>query len=250
MTFVTQFIRCALALLLVSTAINAEEVTFTANDGSTVFADARMAPAGKKAPLLILFHQAGGDGRAEYAFAATRLLGAGYSLLLVDQRSGGNRFGGTNRTVAARGESTSYCEAYPDMEAALAYAVHGGYQGPIFAAGSSYSAGLVIRLGAEHTSELAGVIAFSPASGGPMKDCSPNGFAETTKTPTMLLRPGREMKNPSVAAQYENFKKAGHTMFVAQDGVHGSSMLDPERTKADVEPTWATVMAFLRKKDR
>jgi len=233
-------------LIIVSTGLKAAEVTFSASDGSIVYADTMMAPAAKNAPLLILFHQAGGDGRAEYAYSAKRFLEAGYSLLIVDQRSGGSRFGGTNRTVEARGEKTGYCEAYPDMEAALAYAHDSGYSGPIYAAGSSYSAGLVIKLGAENADKLSGVVAFSPAAGGPMKDCSPNGYAATTKTPTMVLRPAREMANPSASAQFEQFKAAGHTMFVAENGVHGSSMLDPSRTKADTEATWAAVMAFLR----
>jgi len=232
-------------LFLVSSGLKAAEVTFTASDGGTVYADEITDPAGKSAPLLILFHQAGGDGRAEYAYAANRLSEAGYSLLVVDQRSGGDRFGGTNRTVAARGGSSGYCEAYPDMEAALVYAKTSGYTGPIFAFGSSYSAGLVVKLGAENTGTLAGVVAFSPASGGPMKNCSPNGFAATTKTPTMVLRPIREMKNPSAAAQFDLFKNGGHSMFIAENGVHGSSMLDPARTKADVESTWAAVTAFL-----
>jgi len=245
MAFITPIMRAALALLLVTGGASAEEITFTASDGSTVYADEIPHATGKSAPLLILFHQAGGDGRAEYSYAAPRFSEAGYSLLVIDQRSGGDRFGGPNRTVAARGESTGYCEAYADMEAALAYAGQNGYTGPVFAAGSSYSAGLVVKLGAENTDKLAGVIAFSPASGGPMKNCSPNGFAATTKTPTMVLRPATEMRNPGALAQFKQFTDAGHTMFIANRGVHGSSMLDPARTKANVEATWAAVMAFL-----
>lgn len=245
MAFITHLMRTIFVLIFLSAAAGANEVTFKAKDGGTVYADEIIHTAGKSAPLLILFHQAGGDGRAEYKYSAPRFREAGYSLLVVDQRSGGTRFGGVNRTVTAHGESTGYCEAYADMEAALAYAGHSGYTGPIFAAGSSYSAGLVVKLGAEHTDKLAGVIAFSPAAGGPMKNCSPNGFATTTKTPTMILRPAREMANPSALAQFQQFTDAGHTMYVANRGVHGSSMLDPARTKSDTEATWTAVMAFL-----
>ena len=246
MASINIFLLGTLMLLLVSTGLKAEEITFTASDGGVVYADAVMAPAGKSAPLLILFHQAGGDGRAEYSYAAPRFVEAGYSVLLVDQRSGGDRFGGPNRTVAARGESAGYCEAYPDLEGALSYAQESGYAGPIFAAGSSYSAALVIKLGAEHASELAGVIAFSPASGGPMKNCSPNGFAATTKTPTMVLRPATEMRSGVALRQFQQFTDAGHTMYIANRGIHGASMLDPTRTKADVEATWAAVLEFLK----
>ena len=243
MTFFRHYIQGIAAALILTWGAAAEEVRFLASDGITIFADEITHSSGTGAPLLILFHQAGGDGRAEYAYAAPRFSAAGFSLLVVDQRSGGNRFGGVNRTVEALGESTGYCAAYPDLEAALLYASQ-RYGGPIYAAGSSYSAGLVIKLGAKHADKLAGVIAFSPAAGGPMKDCSPNPFATTLKTPTMVLRPRREMANPAVADQFALFEKAGHTMFVAENGVHGSSMLDPARTKSDTEAVWQAVLAF------
>lgn len=223
----------------------AGEVTFKATDGSTVYAEELVADAGKSAPLIMLFHQAGANGRAEYENTAPRFQSAGYSVLLVDLRSGGDRFGGTNRTVEARGDSTGYCEAYPDMEATVNYAELQGYSGPVFAAGSSYSAGLVIKLGAEYGSMLNGVIAFSPASGGPMKDCNANGYAATSKTPTMVVRPGREMQHDSVKAQFALFEQEGHTMYVHSEGVHGASTLDPMRAKDGTDGTWKAVMAFL-----
>lgn len=233
---------------IISAALSAEEVTFKTMDGGIVYADEFIAETGKTAPLLILFHQARANGRGEYEYTFPRLQAAGYSLLVVDQRSGGDLFGQFNRTVNARGESTGYCEAYDDLEAAINYVELSDYSGPIFAAGSSYSAGLVIRLGAEYSSTLNGVIAFSPASGGPMKDCSPNIYADSTKTPTMILRPEREMENPAVQEQFALFEKEGHTMFIAKNGVHGSSMLNPNRTGKDTETTWQAVMNFLNKK--
>ena len=90
--------------------VQAEEVTFKTTDGGTVYADEFTADAGKSAPLIMLFHQAGANGRAEYQNTAPRFRDAGFSVLLVDLRSGGDRFGGNNRTVDARGDSTGYCE--------------------------------------------------------------------------------------------------------------------------------------------
>jgi dienelactone hydrolase len=241
--------KTAMSSMLMSLALagnaTADEITYTTLDGNTVFADELLAPEGKDAPLLILFHQAGANGRAEYKHAIPRLQALGFSLLVVDQSSGGERFGGANRTVAARGKSSSYCEAYPDLEATINYVELSGYGGPVFAFGSSYSAGLVVRLGADYSDMLNGVVAFSPASGGPMKDCSPNPYAETTKAPTMVVRPAREMQMPSAKDQYALFEQHGHTMFVHEGGVHGSSTLDPERTKASTEVAWNAVLAFL-----
>lgn len=233
-------VGCGLSL-----GAQAEEVTFKATDGSTVYADEYLTEAGKSAPLIILFHQAGANGRTEYQNTAPRFQEAGFNVMVVDLRSGGDRFGGNNRTVDARGESTGYCEAYPDLEAAINYADLQGYSGPVFAVGSSYSAALVVKLGAEYRSNLNGVVAFSPASGGPMADCSPNEYASTTKTPTMIVRPGNEMEYDSVKAQFALFEQEGHTMYVHEKGVHGSSTLDPNRAKEGSDGSWKAVMAFL-----
>lgn len=241
---IKQFMVAA-ALLVATQSANAKEVTFKTTDGKVIYADELVSPSGLDAPLMILFHQAGANGRAEYKNTAPHFQEMGFSLLVVDQSSGGDRFGGANRTVQARGESAGYCAAYPDLEAAINYAELKGYGGAIFAAGSSYSAGLVIRLGAEYGDMLNGVIAFSPASGGPMKDCSPNGYASETNTPTMIVRPEREMEVPSVQEQFTLFKTHDHTMFVHKGGVHGSSTLDSSRTKTDTSAAWAAIKAFL-----
>ena len=71
-------------------------------------------------PTVLLFHQAGGDARGEYSDTARRLVREGYEVFAWDARSGGDRFGGANRTVAAIGSSADgYCNASPDIEAAL-----------------------------------------------------------------------------------------------------------------------------------
>jgi len=224
----------------------AEEVEIVTADKSKIFADLHITEAGKTAPTILLFHQASANGRAEYATHIPRLLEAGYNVIVADQRSGGERFGGTNRTVDARGgQSTGYCEAYPDLEAVLQYAVDHGFSGPRFAWGSSYSAALVIMLGVDHADELAGVLAFSPAAGEPMGDCQPNDLFVKLKIPALILRPGREAEVESVQKQMKIVRDAGLQMYVAANGVHGSSMLDAERVQGDVAAHWAVVLDFL-----
>jgi pimeloyl-ACP methyl ester carboxylesterase len=42
--------------------------------------------------MFLLFHQGGASARGEYGPIIPRLLSAGYHVLAVDQRSGGDRF--------------------------------------------------------------------------------------------------------------------------------------------------------------
>jgi pimeloyl-ACP methyl ester carboxylesterase len=222
-----------------------EEVTFQAADGVNLYADL-YATGDRSAPVVLLFHQAGSNARAEYGPIVPRLIERGYNILAVDQRSGGTRLGGVNRTASAfEGASPSYCDAYPDLEAALAFVNEAGFDGPRIVWGSSYSAALVIRLAAEHPEEVNAVLAFSPASGDPMGECQPGPFLENLETPILALRPAPEMENPRVRSQLEQFQELGHATYVAENGVHGSSMLNPERVEGSVEKTWTAVEAFL-----
>lgn len=225
-------------------AVDATQISFPAADGAVVYADLLTSEAGKSAPLILLFHQAGANGRAEYASIIPKLRMRGYNLLVVDQRSGGAHFGGENRTVKARGNSTKYCAAYPDLEGALDYANAQGFRGARFAWGSSYSAGLVLKLAAEHGSELTGVLAFSPANGAAMGDCSANNYIADIDIPAIGFRPASEM-NAARKAQRALFEAGGHDFYLAANGVHGSSMLDPARAHGDVNETWDAVWAFL-----
>lgn len=97
----------------------AEAVTITAADGVRVYGEF-WPTIDPKAPLILAFHQAG-SSHAEYTPLAPRLNRAGFHVLAIDQRSGGDEFGGKNRTVAALGRSTSYDAALADLEAALVW---------------------------------------------------------------------------------------------------------------------------------
>ncbi len=226
-----------------NTAIKGEEIHFKAADGVTVYADLYLAKTGKSAPLVILFHQARSNARGEYGPIIPRLTDLGLSVLAVDQRSGGSYFGANNRTVDALGHSTKYCAAYPDMEAALAYAIQDGFVGPRFAWGSSYSAALVLKLGGDHKDELSAVLSFSPGSGRAMGACNANRYLDSVAVPVLALSPRSEMAGRQ--AQFARLKERGYQTFVAEDGVHGSSMLVKNRTNADTSATWDTVVGFL-----
>ncbi len=237
-----------MAIFTVFPTVNAEEITFETKDGVTLYADLYLQDDASEASNIILFHQGGGNVKAEYDTIWPKLFDAGYNILAVDMRNGGGeRLGGINRTVAALGDVTyDYCEAQPDVIPSIQQLKHRKLNGPVILWGSSFSAALVINTTAEIPEQIAGTLAFSPASGGPLADCSPNRPADSLTSPIIIFRPGREMEIESVQKQFNLFSDAGHSTYIAKDGVHGSSMLNPKRVKGDTEGTWEAVFTFLK----
>lgn len=239
-------VACATFFCSMVAMANPVEVSFHARDGISVFGDIYASPGGKSDPTILLFHQAGGDARGEYAEIAQRLLESGYNVLAIDQRSGGSRFGGIDRTIQALdGETYDYCDVYPDLEAALRFARAEGFDGRMAVWGSSYSAALVFQLGANEGEEIDAILAFSPASGAPLANCDLQQFLGDLSTPTLALRPQREFEIDSVKEQMHRFENSGVRTYVADPGVHGSSMLVTDRVQGTTEGTWAVVLEFL-----
>lgn len=223
-----------------------QEVTFKSKDGLKLFADIYESPKGKNAPFIMLFHQGGGDVRGEYSTIVPKLLESGYNVFATDTRQGGDRFG-TNRTMSGVKKEFTYCDAYQDLESALEYAKEQGFTGKKIVWGSSFSATLVLKLGENYPEDLAGVLAFSPASGPPMGECQPVEYAENLKLPTLILRPRTEMQSERSQNQFAEFKRQGHQTYIAENGVHGSSMLVESRIKGSAEEHWNIVLKFIKK---
>lgn len=219
------------------------EVQTPSADGTMLFGDHYRAPM-PAATTVVLFHQAGGDARGEYGEIASRLLAEGFEVFAWDVRGGGDRFGAKNRTIAQLDvpfEGT-YCDAYPDLEAALRRSFEQGSGGPLFVVGSSYSAALAVRLAAEHGRLLAGTAAFSPASG-QMGDCAVERWLpKIGGTPILVFRPVSELENESVAAQKQLLEAGSIEVFVGP-GKHGASMLNARRS-GEVEETWRRLRDF------
>lgn len=227
-----------------------ETVTFPASDGETLHGVWYRTSAERSTAIIVAFHQAGANGIAEYGPIAPTLNEAGYDVLAVDQRSGGSRLGGVNRTAEALGQEVAYCDVMPDLEGALDFVRRQAGETPIVIWGSSYSAALVLRLAASNPAGLAGVLAFSPASGGPMAACRGEEVSDRIRVPVLALRPSGEMNLESSARQFTRFAEQGHETFVAQPGTHGSSMLVEDRVGASVEDTWSAVLDFLARATR
>lgn len=246
--------RIILLVCLLGVTVHAQsaplEISFVTADGVTVFGDWYVSGENRSAPVIVLFHQGGGDARGEYSTIAPRLVEHGFHVLAIDQRNGGNVFDGVNRTIANMGpgyEEPGYCEAYPDMESAVQFIRQRGYDGKLVAWGSSYSAALVFRLAVDHADQVSAIVAFSPASGPPLADCPISEQLSRLQLPALALRPAREFAIESVQEQMRTFAEAGVETYVADPGLHGSSMLNADRVKGSTEETWQIVLKFLKK---
>ena len=244
--WVMRFYLTLVLIALPFVAMAGGEVTFETADGVQIFADVHEAASGRSAPIVVLLHQARGNGRGEYVTLAPELNALDVNLLVVDLRNGGDGFDNVNRTVAALETSDyGYCDAEPDVAAAAEYVRAEGFDGPLFVWGSSYSAALAIRYAAKHPGDVAGYLAFSPASGEPMAECMPEDGAENANA-GIVFRPEREMELEHVAAQFEVLKGKGATTVIVPNGVHGSSMLVDERTEHDMSAYRAQAFEFIR----
>ncbi len=224
-----------------------EEVVARAVDGVRVHGQAWFAGLGADAPLVLLFHQAGSNGRGEYGPLVAWLNAQGFRVVAWDQRSGGGRFGGVNRTVAENGgRSTDYCAARPDLEAALAYARRTWRPRRLVVWGSSYSGALVFRLAAGHGDGIDAMVAFSPAFGSWSRACVPPRVWEHVDVPAHAFWPASEYAHESVRAIADALRAAGIAVTVVEDGVHGSSMLVDRRTGHDMRAARAAVARWLK----
>ena len=231
-------------MLFVRVAV-AESVVLTAADGVKVYGEFWSA-AGSKAPLILTFHQAG-SSRAEYAPMAPRLNQAGFSVLAIDQRSGGSEFGGRNQTVAARGRSTSYDAALPDLEAALAWGKARANGAPVLVWGSSYSAALVFLLAAKHPTDVQGLLAFSPGEylGNPD---AVSKAAQQLRVPVFVDQSSDEDEIDQARSILKAAASTDKTQFIPRkNGVHGSSTLRADRNAVGAEENWSAVLTFLAK---
>ena len=223
-------------------AADGQDIVTTAADGAKVFGTAYFGDLPADAPLILLFHQARSNGRGEYGPLIGWLNGLGFRVIAWDQRSGGGLYGSANRTVAARGGGTGYCRAYPDLEAALAYARAHYHPRKLLVWGSSYSGGLVFKLAAQHGDEIDGVVAFSPA----FAVCGTNRDWRKVRLPILVVWPDTEAGNRYVSNTITGLREKGAQVIVVRHGRHGSSTLVDSRTGHDMSRYRQAVAAALR----
>lgn len=234
-----------LSLFLLSPALARaaapEPVVFPAADGIIVHGDL-YRPAGRPRGVILLFHQAGSN-RTEYVPIAPRLAALGWIALAIDQRSGGNLFGGRNQTAAEVWGGATYRAALPDLEAALAWArtQWPGVRPAVW--GSSYSAALVFVLAASHPADVSAVLAFSP--GEYIPGVSIRAAAAHVAVPVYVTSAADPEEEADAAALLAASPAAVKRQDRARNGVHGSATLRPDSDPAGAEANFAAVTAFL-----
>ncbi|MFW2440993.1 MAG: alpha/beta hydrolase [Arenicellales bacterium] len=172
--------------------------------------------------IALLFHQAGSNSM-EYEPVLSAFHLAGFDTLTLDQRSGGTRWGVENLTVKRLGASTDYAEAYPDLEAALEYAVKHKYK-KILVVGSSYSASLAIVLASNNPDKIMAVAAFSPGEYFPDKNWIKNATAKL-KIPLYITSTDKERQRSEEVIVRANENDIDVTYYRPLDSVHGISTL-------------------------
>lgn len=226
--------------------VSATPVTLTAADGVKI-AGVVTRPESPRA-MILLFHQAE-SGKDEYALIAPRLAEAGYASLRIDQRAGGDLFGG-NETVKALGvapghiaTAAEYMAAKRDLEAALGWAET--QKLPVILWGSSYSASLALLLAAEHPEAVKAVLAFSP--GEYFDDPALVGRAAAKIRMPLFVTSAQDGREIDAArAVFAAAPAEDKTQFVPKTGgIHGASTLLRPKNPEGAEPAWKAVLAFL-----
>ncbi|MCK5220212.1 MAG: alpha/beta hydrolase, partial [Candidatus Aminicenantes bacterium] len=136
---------------IASTEFKGETVIINSIDGLNIKADVYEIKD-KKAPVILLFHQAG-FSRGEYRETAPLLNDFGFNCVAIDQRSGKGVNGVKNEAfldASKKGLGVKYSDAFPDLKAALKFVMRKYPLNKIIVLGSSYSASLVFVLAAKY----------------------------------------------------------------------------------------------------
>jgi dienelactone hydrolase len=220
-------------------------VTFKSQDGLPVTADLYMT-AHKKAPFIILFHQAG-YSRGEYTEIAPKLNALGFNCLAVDQRSGNEVNGVINQThkrAAEAGMKTKYVNAFPDMVAALQFTENNFKPKTLLVWGSSYSSALVFVLAATYPDDIDGLLSFSPGNYFNLNGKSVSDYAKEVSCPVFIT--SAKAERPSWQPIYDNLKTTDKKWFLPDEkGYHGSKAL--WSSHKENEDYWAAVKKFLKR---
>lgn len=199
----------------------------------------------KETKMMVLCHQAR-YSKGEYKETAPKFNKLGFTCLAIDQRSGDKINDDVNKT-AEHAVKMNYRTDFDDAEIDIRAAVHylfNQYGKKVTLVGSSYSAGLVLKVAADEKDKVEAVVSFSP--GEYFKDttmvreslkkltipvwitCSKEEIGETEK-----LFKGMDMKNIT----FFQPKK---------EGKHGSKAL--WANNPDNKEYWESLNAFLKPK--
>jgi len=240
MSISTMLSACFL-LFAMTVTLDAKEIKLTATDGKPIFGTFTAAKANNN-KIVLLFHQARSN-RHEYDTVAPVINKAGFDVLRIDQRSGGPMWGEENQTVNAAGKSTEYAETFPDLQAAVDWAVSKKYK-TIITVGSSYSAALNFHLAKRNSDHITAMASFSPGEylG---RGWSVAKAAKGLKMPVYVTSGSQndELKRADDILKNANIKQL--TRHHPKVGVHGASTLRKDRNPKGYQENLAHFMKFL-----
>lgn len=235
----------AMLFVLAATNANAQPsgdmTLLIAKDKTRIYASYYRA-LNNNSRIALLFHQADSN-RMEYEPALSNLHVAGFDTLTVDQRSGGTKWNFDNATVKRLGASTEYAEAYPDLEAALDYAIKRKYK-TILVMGSSYSASLAIVLASNNPDTVDGVAAFSPGEYFPDKNWI-KAAAARLKVPLFVT--GATNEKQRVKEVLINAQDKDVTLSIPLNSVHGASTFRPDMNPEGHKQNAAELVKFVER---
>jgi len=224
-----------------------DTITFPSRDSLLISADLYLAYQ-KKAPFILLFHQAG-FSRGEYRDIAPILNEMGFNVMAIDQRSGNEVNSVVNETAQRALEKNmrdTYLDALPDLLASIDYAKSNLAEGRFIIWGSSYSASLALKIAGDSPQQLDGVLAFSPGEYFERLGESCHFIRESTiniKIPVFITSAQAEKER--WWSMYEIMPAERKEYFLpSTQGIHGSRAL---WTSTDGhEEYWSAVKKFLQ----
>ncbi|MFI5163736.1 MAG: dienelactone hydrolase family protein [Bacteroidia bacterium] len=217
-----------------------DKITFPASDGLLVTADIYLV--NDSLPYMILCHQAG-YSRGEYVETATKFCHLGYNCIAVDLRSGGGVNGVQNETAslaASQKLPAEYLDAEKDIIAAIDYAYTKSKK-KVFLVGSSYSASLVLKIGATNQ-KVSAVMAFSPGEYFGKKLNLKDAIKNIT-VPVFVTSTKKEAKDVSKLISDIN-PKIKQQFIPTEEGKHGSSCL--WKDNPNYHEYWIAILMFTK----
>lgn len=230
------------------TAVDNKTIRFPSEDGLTITADTYLPHDAESTPLILMFHQANWS-RGEYLETAPRFNALGYNCLVVDLRSGNKVLGVANETyrlALETGKETRFVDAMQDVKAALSFARQKYKASRVIAMGSSYSAGLVLKVAGDYPHLVDGVIAFSPGEYF-VKEGKPHDWIEKSVAQIAIpvfIASARKEKHRWLEIYKSINTETKMSYIPVSTGQHGSRALW-ERFP-DSEGYWRVVKTFLK----
>ena len=218
-----------------------ETIKYASKDGLEITAD--LYEAKNASGFIIMFHQAGWS-RGEYKEIAPKLNKMGYSCLAVDLRSGGQVNGvsnETNKRAKSDGKTTTYTDAFQDIEASVAYVKKQFKPGKLIIWGSSYSSALSLKYGGDYPDAVNGILSFAPGEYFGSKNYVTKS-AKNIKVPVFITSAKNEYNNwKGIYSAIKSDKKKSY--LPETRGNHGSRALWAKFS--DSRGYWDAVKEFL-----